>query len=85
MDVNKPLRRGTNLIIGSFEEESWISITIEKLPDFCYRCDILRHVHKECDMEINEESMEPQYGSWLRENHRGENIFKGKKESDSKG
>lgn len=66
LDINKPLRRGTYLIIGASEKEKWIPITIEKLPDFCYMCGKLGHVLKECDEKNGTEEEEPQYGVWMR-------------------
>lgn len=43
-DINKPLRRGTKINVGSIVEEAWIPITIEKLLDVCYQCGRLGHV-----------------------------------------
>lgn len=46
--TEEPLKRGTNVKIGSMAEKTWIPITYEKLPDFCYYCGKLGHVFQEC-------------------------------------
>lgn len=65
--MNKPLRRGTNLTVGAEEEDRWISIPIEKLEDFCYKCGRLGHVLKECEEEGSEDDQDLQYRGWMRE------------------
>lgn len=53
MEVNKPLRRGTKVKVGSMAEERWTPITIEKLPDFYYQCGRLGHMN-ECEEDDSE-------------------------------
>lgn len=42
LPINKPLRRGGN-IINSDGEKYWVSFKYERLPCFCFQCGILGH------------------------------------------
>lgn len=67
ININDPIKRGTNVQIGSSDKLKWIPITYEKLLDFCYHCGRIGHVIEACD-EVNEEgNMVKNYGVELRE------------------
>lgn len=44
IDVNEPIKRGTNIKIKSKADKTWIPVTYEKLSDFCYHCGKLGHM-----------------------------------------
>lgn len=48
LDLNKPLKRGTKICIGS-GAPCWIPVTYERLPSFCYWCGHLGHTCKDCE------------------------------------
>ncbi|XP_050217876.1 uncharacterized protein LOC126668737 [Mercurialis annua] len=48
VDVNVPLKRGT-FIRNSKGEKVWVYFRFEKLPNFCYWCGLLGHVHDDCE------------------------------------
>lgn len=47
IDINEPLKRGTNIRVGSGAANTWVPVTYEKLLDFCYHCGKLDHVIQE--------------------------------------
>jgi len=49
IDVSKPLCRGQRVALED-KEEIWISFKYEKLPNFCYWCDLISHDRKDCDI-----------------------------------
>lgn len=79
LDINQPLRRGTNIKTGSMAEKKWIKITYEKLPDFCYFCGKLRHIDQECEEEGADRTTDRDFGVDLRETQSSKWIFRGKK------
>lgn len=51
------------------EENYWITIRYERIPDFCFKCGRIFHVAKECteakdNMETNKERFE--FGAWMK-------------------
>ena len=69
IDVSKPLCRGRRVALDK-KEEIWISFKYEKLPNFCYWCNLISHDGKDCDIRLarkDTRNTEPhQYGPWLR-------------------
>lgn len=72
LKIDKPLKRGTKVMIGS-GATTWLPITYERLPSFCYMCGLLGHLYKEChqshDNEEKEEIIDEEalpYGDWMR-------------------
>lgn len=51
MDVEEPLKKGTNVKIRSMAELKWIPVTYKKLPNFCYCCGKLGYTVQECENE----------------------------------
>lgn len=84
IDVQKPLRRGTMIRIGSRGEEEWIEMRFEKLPDYCYGCGRLGHLAKECDDSESLNSNKPQYGIGLKMEFIPKGKSKNKKENERK-
>lgn len=65
IDVSEPLKRGLMVRIGSKAEETWVKVTYERLPEFCYGCGIIGHVQQECE-KISNEGEENLYGDFMR-------------------
>lgn len=51
IDISQPLKRGLVVKIGSNAKESWVKITYERLPEFCYVYGLVGHVKSECEEE----------------------------------
>lgn len=68
VDLNKPLIRGTKLMLA--EESFWVNFKYEKLPTFCFYCGIVGHQEKNCGQKVEDARkqtiIEDQYGDWLR-------------------
>ncbi|KAI8022805.1 Uncharacterized protein LOK49_LG03G02299 [Camellia lanceoleosa] len=68
ININKPLRRGMKITLGQ-KDPVWVSFKYERLPNFCFACDILGHNRRECEVQlvsqITQEGSHGQYGSWL--------------------
>lgn len=72
LDLNKPLKRGTRIRLGS-ATPCWIPATYERLPSFCYWCGKLGHSYKDCDQfhdQVSDEKHEDvkkfPYGEWMK-------------------
>lgn len=63
--IDKPLRKGGN-ITNAEGERCWIIFRYERLPTFCYICEILGHDDKHCQMSQTEGLKERQYEEWLK-------------------
>ncbi|KAL0434671.1 UNVERIFIED_CONTAM: hypothetical protein Sradi_0175000 [Sesamum radiatum] len=70
IDVRQPLRRFMKLRTET-GEQSTISFTYERLPNFCYSCGTLCHLTRDCLLQYEEgyrkSDTNEQYGAWLRE------------------
>ncbi|KAL8499300.1 hypothetical protein ACS0TY_022325 [Phlomoides rotata] len=49
VDLTKPLKKGIQLEIRD-SQPIWAGIKYECLPSFCFFCDIIGHMRKECDL-----------------------------------
>jgi len=49
LDIRKPLRRGVTMEGEKKGDKIWCRFQYEFLPNFCYTCELLGHVDKECD------------------------------------
>lgn len=47
VDITKPLERGRFLTIG--DTKYWIPLKYEKLPNFCYHYDMIKHPSSRCE------------------------------------
>lgn len=67
IDINKPLMRGLKIRVSE-SSSVWCPIMYEKLPDFCFHCGVMGHLHRECHQHIADShgSETASYGDWLR-------------------
>jgi hypothetical protein len=69
LDITKPLCRGRKVRLGK-GKSGWLTFKYERLPNFCYVCDLLTHGDKDCGMRMkarmDDPHTPPQYGPWLR-------------------
>ena len=67
--MTKPLLRRKKVKLGK-DDPIWVSLKYEKLPTFCYHCDILGHSERECreteKMGRDNGGNTKAYGPWLR-------------------
>ena len=68
VNITEPLCRGQK-IRSRRENLLWINFKYERLPIFCYWCELLDHAEKECLQWIrSKETLRPeekQFGAWL--------------------
>ncbi|KAK9988823.1 hypothetical protein SO802_029062 [Lithocarpus litseifolius] len=65
ISIDKPLRRGRN-ITNADGELCWLTFRYERLPTFCYICDLIGHDDKHCHVSQSDGLKERQYGEWLK-------------------
>ncbi|XP_023880219.1 uncharacterized protein LOC111992570 [Quercus suber] len=69
LPISKPLRRGAYLA-GWEGERVWVTFKYERLPLFCHFCGFLGHDIRHCvgyfTAKKREDSVQLQYGEWLR-------------------
>ena len=66
IDVTQPLRRVQRISLKN-GASILIEIKYERLPTFCYACEILGHIERDClNTQEEEREEERQWGSWLR-------------------
>lgn len=68
VELSKPLLLGMWVRVG--EKQLWISFKYERMENFCFKCEVLKHKGGGCtrhklDGKMAEES-QAQYGLWLR-------------------
>ncbi|CAH9148570.1 unnamed protein product [Cuscuta epithymum] len=65
LDVRRPLKKGTTLIKDGVQH--WVDFKYEKLPSFCFLCDIIGHSNKFCPLKYEEGFVvEKSYGVGLK-------------------
>lgn len=63
--LKKPLQRCLNISLNKEGASSLILLLYERLPDFCYACGRVGHVHRDCvDACLN--ITDPEFGPWMR-------------------
>ena len=62
--IDKPLR-GVN-VVGIEGDKYWVHYKYERLPTFCYICDLMGHDAKHCHVCSDRPNAPHQYGEWLR-------------------
>ena len=67
LPINKPLRRGGN-IVNMEGEKFWVMFKYERLPNFCFCCGFLGHDEKHCLESQQSPNTTKQYGVWLQAN-----------------
>ncbi|KAK4394098.1 hypothetical protein Sango_1880600 [Sesamum angolense] len=72
LDVSKPLKRALRLFSAQGNEKL-VTLTYDRLPNFCYLCGCLGHIAKFCLKHYEDDFIDPgeslPCGPWLRENH----------------
>ncbi|KAF5442788.1 hypothetical protein F2P56_035410 [Juglans regia] len=76
VDITKVLMRGMFLTIDG--RKTWVTFKYERLPIFCLRCGVIKHVGKICPQDSNGSSQN-QYGAWLRATAAREDNFNQKR------
>lgn len=69
LDISKPLRRGFMLRTEEADKACWITITYERIPEFCFQCGIIGHVAKECKEKGSREEENKanfEFGMWMK-------------------
>ena len=69
VDVSKPLCRGRKVTLDN-KEELWVAFNNEKLPNFCYWCEMVCHDDKDCDFWLSSKGLLPiesqEFRAWMR-------------------
>jgi hypothetical protein len=63
--INKPLMRGTTVIVDDNDKRIWCPFEYEFLPDFCFVCGVIGHIDIDCKIKLKRGD-EPQFGKWLK-------------------
>lgn len=69
MDISRPLCRGFMINSEEAEEQCWVSIRYERIPEFCFKCGRIGRVFKDCPDWKNKEdhnSEDFEYGMWMK-------------------
>lgn len=67
IDITKPLRRKLKMKKEG-GEPFWVDFKYERMPNFCFLCDVIGHTERYCHLLFegaDEETVRP-YGSWIR-------------------
>jgi hypothetical protein len=65
LDLKKPLPRGRKINIDG--TITWITFQYERLPKFCFQCEVISHGKMGCPKRSGLHQQEQnQYGPWLR-------------------
>ena len=80
LPIEKPLRRG-GYVSNMDGDRCWVSFKYERLPTFCFSCGKIGHDEKHCGVVTEKQSMEKQYGDWLRAGSMSKGSNKGLRES----
>ena len=64
-------------------DRCWVSFKYERLPTFCFSCGKIGHDEKHCRVVTEKQSMEKQYGEWLRVGSMSKGLNEGFRESGS--
>ncbi|KAL0433775.1 UNVERIFIED_CONTAM: hypothetical protein Slati_2711800 [Sesamum latifolium] len=72
MNVYKPLKRALRLMLSP-EEDTLITFTYARLPNFYYLCGVICYIAKFCPLRYNDDFVDPEdnlpFGPWIRANH----------------
>ena len=84
LPIEKPLHRGCH-VVNPDGEKYWVTFKYERLPNFCFRCGILRHDEKHCPGFPHNSDSPKQYGDWLHANGNSKMGTEKSKTSNSRG
>ncbi|XP_075520620.1 uncharacterized protein LOC142553940 [Primulina tabacum] len=65
INISQPLRKCIRVTSMSEEEDIFIILVYERLPDFCYACGRVGHTHRECE-DTSVDKVRFACGAWLR-------------------
>lgn len=78
VDVTRPLKRGI-FFQGVEGTKEWIQVVYERLPTFCFLCEVLGHGEAKCPTRYEAGFEEPEgelpYGSWIRANSESQGML----------
>ena len=80
LPIEKPLRRG-GYVSNMDGDRCWVSFKYERLLTFCFKCGKIGHDEKHCGVVTEKQSMEKQYGDWLRAGSMSKGSNEGLRES----
>ncbi|XP_073151980.1 uncharacterized protein [Henckelia pumila] len=70
LDLRQPLKKHIRLKIQSGQEDVFVLLSYERLPDFCHNCGIIGHSFRDCENSWLEKG-KLTYDSWLKAPLRG--------------
>jgi hypothetical protein len=65
MSITEPIMRGTMVEVYDKGTMRWCPFEYEYLPDFCFICDVIGHLDRECSQKLGK-GEDAQFGRWLR-------------------
>lgn len=63
LDIRTPLKKHLSLMVSPRKEDVFVLFAYKRLPDFCYKCDLIGYPFHDCEMESAEQDT---LGSWLK-------------------
>ncbi|KAL0011160.1 hypothetical protein SO802_006268 [Lithocarpus litseifolius] len=67
LPIDRPLRRG-GYLRNMEGEKTWVTFKYERLLNICFACGRIGHDVRHCEVAIESQPKEHQYGGWIRAN-----------------